>query len=56
MAPKKLFSPLPGRIGFTSPKAVNPEKVDAEYRNGVLTVTLAKSEEVKPKRIAIKMD
>lgn len=36
------------------PKAVNPEKVDAEYRNGVLTVTLAKSEEVKPKKISIK--
>ena len=36
------------------PAGVNPDKVDASYRNGVLTVTLAKSEDAKSKRISIK--
>lgn len=36
------------------PRTVNAEKVDAEYRNGILTVTLPKSEEAKPKKIAVK--
>jgi len=36
------------------PAGVNPEKVDANYRNGVLTVTLAKTEETKAKRISVK--
>ncbi len=36
------------------PAAVNAEKVDAEYRNGILTVTLPKTEEAKPKKITVK--
>jgi len=36
------------------PKTVNTEQVDAEYRNGILTVTLSKAEEAKPKKIAVK--
>ncbi len=39
---------------FTLPAPVKPDAVEAEYQNGVLTLTLPKSEEVKPKRIAIK--
>ena len=35
------------------PENVNPDNVSAAYENGVLTVTLPKSEEVKPKHIAI---
>ncbi len=35
------------------PDHVNLGKVEAKYENGVLTVTLPKSEEVKPKQIAI---
>ena len=33
---------------------INVEKIQANYDSGVLTLTLPKAEEVKPKRIAIK--
>ena len=33
---------------------INAEKIQANYDSGVLTLTLPKAEEVKPKRIAIK--
>jgi HSP20 family protein len=36
------------------PAAVDADKVDATYKNGVLTVVLPKKEEVKPKAIEIK--
>ena len=36
------------------PTSVKTDAVQAEYQNGVLTLTLPKSEEVKPKRIAVK--
>lgn len=39
---------------FTLPVSVNPDKATAEFENGVLTLTLPKAEEVKPKSIAIK--
>ena len=35
------------------PVAINPEQVKAEYRNGLLLVTLPKVEEARPKRISI---
>ena len=35
------------------PTAVNGEKVTAEYKDGVLKVTLPKKEEIKPKPIKI---
>lgn len=35
------------------PVPVDPEKVSAESKNGVLTVTLAKEERVKPRHIPI---
>ncbi len=38
---------------FSLPNTVNSENVRAEYRNGVLTLHLAKSEESKPKQIKI---
>ena len=38
------------------PAPVNPDKVTATYRDGILTVTLPKTEEAKPKQIAVKFD
>ncbi|MDH7516144.1 MAG: Hsp20/alpha crystallin family protein [Bacteroidota bacterium] len=38
---------------FTFPSAVNAEKISATYKDGVLTVTVPKAEEVKPKQITI---
>ena len=39
---------------FTLPTKINPEKVDAAFKNGVLTVTLAKAPEAQPRQIAVK--
>jgi HSP20 family protein len=36
------------------PAGVDPDKVDANYKNGVLTVTLGKTEAAKSKRISVK--
>lgn len=38
---------------FTFPTMVNAEKISAAYKNGVLTVTVPKAEESKPKQIMI---
>lgn len=35
------------------PEHVNLDKIQATYENGILTVTLPKSEEVKPRQVAI---
>lgn len=37
------------------PVNINPDQVKAEYRNGLLLVTLPKVEEAKPRRISIKV-
>lgn len=36
------------------PCPVDPERVSAEHRNGVVTITLQKASTVRPKRIAVK--
>lgn len=36
------------------PSTVDPDKVDASFKNGVLTITLAKHPNAKPKRIAVR--
>lgn len=36
------------------PAAVDPNKVDATYKDGILTITLAKRPEARPKRIEVK--
>jgi HSP20 family protein len=40
---------------FQLPKPVHAEKVQAAYKDGVLTVTLPKTEESKPKQIEVKV-
>jgi len=37
------------------PTTVSPANVRAEYKDGVLTITLPKSEEAKPKQIEVKV-
>ncbi len=39
---------------FTLPTAVVADKAKAEFENGILTITLPKAEEVKPKVITVK--
>ena len=38
---------------FTLPSSINGDKIKAEYKDGVLNITLPKTEESKPKEIAI---
>jgi HSP20 family protein len=38
---------------FSLPETVDPEKVKADYKNGVLTVTLQKKEVAKPRPITV---
>lgn len=39
---------------ITLPEDIDPEKVEANYRDGVLQLTLARREEVQPRRIEVK--
>jgi len=41
---------------ITIPEAVQADKVSALYENGVLTVTLPKQEQVKPRKITISVN
>ena len=38
---------------FSLPDTVDPEKLTADYKNGVLTVTIAKKEVAKPKAVKV---
>lgn len=40
---------------FTLPSMVLADKASAKYKNGVLSITLPKTEEVKPKEIAVEV-
>ena len=40
---------------FSLPETVDPDKVKADYRNGVLTVTLPKKEIAKPRTINVEI-
>jgi HSP20 family protein len=41
---------------FTLPETVQVDKIKANYKDGVLEITLPKSEETKPKAIPIKIE
>jgi HSP20 family protein len=41
---------------ITLPAAVAADKIKAQYKDGVLTVTLAKAEEAKPKQIDVQVN
>ena len=41
--------------GFSLPSTVDPEKIQAAYSNGVLTVTVPKAERARPREIAVKV-
>jgi HSP20 family protein len=41
---------------FTLPDSVHPDKVKAEYKTGVLTITLSKQEVAKPKTIRVEIN
>jgi len=38
---------------FSLPNTVNAEAIGAEYKNGVLTITLPKREETKPRQVKV---
>ena len=40
---------------FTLPQTTKSGSIEAEYKNGILTLTIPKSEEVKPKEIEVKI-
>ncbi len=40
---------------FTLPTTVKTDKIDAVYKEGILSVTLPKAEEAKPKAIEVKV-
>jgi HSP20 family protein len=44
------------RRSITLPARVDSNKVSATYRDGILTVTLPKAEEAKPKQIQVRAD
>jgi HSP20 family protein len=40
---------------FALPATVKNDKIEAEYKDGILTVTMPKAEEAKPKQIEVKV-
>jgi HSP20 family protein len=41
---------------FTLPKEIKEDKIKAEFKDGQLTITIPKAEEVKPKEIEISVN
>lgn len=51
---RKEFSYSSFKRAFTLPENVNENSIEARYENGILTVSVPKAEEVKPKQIEIR--
>ncbi len=41
---------------FTLPQQIKEDKIEAEFKDGALTITVPKAEEAKPKEIEIKVN
>lgn len=41
---------------FTLPNTVHADQIEADYKNGMLEITLPKKEEVKPREIEVKVE
>lgn len=54
VAHRQERAPVKFARSFTLPCKVDPEKSTATMKNGVLTVTLAKAAEAKPRQIAVR--
>jgi HSP20 family protein len=48
------YAPGTFERSFGLPATIDPNGIEANYRNGVLTLTLKKSEAAKPKQIKVK--
>jgi HSP20 family protein len=44
------------RRSFSLSNTVNTESIEADYKNGVLTLSIAKREEAKPKQIKVRVE
>jgi HSP20 family protein len=58
---RENFQRLERRYGsfsrsFTLPNTVDPSRINATYKEGVLTIRLPQREEAKPKQIAVNVD
>ena len=44
-------------VNYTTylPRAIDVNKIDASVKNGILTITLERKEESKPKKVTIKV-
>lgn len=49
---ERQFGSFQRTVRLTCP--VDPEKVSAEHKNGVVTITLRKAETIRPRRITVK--
>ena len=49
----KVYDMLAGRFGFGRSKMLSAEKVTAEFKNGVLEISVPKTEQALPKKITI---
>jgi HSP20 family molecular chaperone IbpA len=47
------FAPGDYRRSFTVPRGLDPDKVKAEFSNGVLSLHLPKSSAIKPRQIKV---